>query len=1060
MKKRILSILLTLTLLLQGLPAMSLAAGDPTYQKVDLTDIKSTDTVIIVATKSDGKSYAMSNDKGSSNPPLPVAVTVAGDTITTSDTNILWNITNDNGNLTIYPAGQTDTWLYCTSANNGVRVGTNANNIFTIDAATGYLKNTATSRYLGVYNSQDWRCYTNTTGNTANQTFAFYKLQEAKHEHTYTWDGNAGANGSHTLTCANTDGKCDAPTTTQDCAWEDGFCGLCGAAAPECAHPTTTEVAQVPATCTQGGYTAGIQCTVCNQYISGHEEINPLGHTEVTDDAVDATCTATGLTEGSHCSVCEKVLAEQTTVPPLGHNYVSGICTRCNEAQPTTLTITRDSFGTASGYAWHDWTAATTKGDSVSGSGFIYGSEKSKIQLNGSKAGDYIYNTTPLPGKIVSITLTKASGTDRNFDILTSDTPFDSATAASLKGQATDAKKTVTEDGATWTFETNHKYFAIVIIDSSAAYLSSIEIAYTVCAHANKVAIGEAKEATCTEEGITAGSKCADCGEVLEAQKTLEAPGHNFENGVCTRCEEAQCTQHRWVDGDVIEPATCAKTGLQAQYCASCNEPGDDKVLDKLPHTPVTDEAVDATCTATGLTEGSHCSVCEEVLIAQTVLPMTNHTYENGICSVCGDITLTGTQLAVFQFGENGSEGHKDGTAIKENPISGDYTLTLTAAEKVYDGAFDAKGNSALKLGTSSAAASFTFTVTPEVNQVVLYIAGYKGDTAKVDINGNEYEITSLSNDGSYTKIVVDTSTTKIVTLTTLKDGYRAMIDSIELWGEGVNRCSVTLGSNIGVNFYMEFDAATLADENAYVEFTAPNGATQTFYVKDVTPVDGHYPFTCEIAAKEMSQKITGVLKTENGTVASNPFTYSVREYAMYIINNPDSYTAQDIAMVKAMLNYGAYAQLMFGYQTDDLANSGIDSTLADVTIDANYTVEGAVPGATYLGTTTLWEANTSIRHYFDITGENITFKHNDEDLAVKTNQNGSYIAIGGILPQDMDKNYTVVISDGSSTQTVTYSVYAYFQAILDGEYTLAQKDAMKAAYLYSQAAKAYASQS
>ena len=51
-----------------------------------------------------------------------------------------------------------------------------------------------------------------------------------------------------------------------------------------------------------------------------------------------------------------------------------------------------------------------------------------------------------------------------------------------------------------------------------------------------EVAIGEAKEATCTEPGMTAGKKCSVCGEVLEAQKEISALGHDFKDGKCTRC--------------------------------------------------------------------------------------------------------------------------------------------------------------------------------------------------------------------------------------------------------------------------------------------------------------------------------------------------------------------------------------------------------------------------------------------------------------------------------------------------------------------------------------------
>ena len=146
------------------------------YIEKDINEIQSTDVVVITVTTESGTVYAMSNDKGTSAAPTAVTITVNGNAIVGDvAANLLWNISNSGGNLTIYPDGTTATWLYCTSTNNGVRVGTNANKVFTIDSSTGYLKNTATSRYIGVYTTNpDWRCYTNTTGNTANQTLRFF----------------------------------------------------------------------------------------------------------------------------------------------------------------------------------------------------------------------------------------------------------------------------------------------------------------------------------------------------------------------------------------------------------------------------------------------------------------------------------------------------------------------------------------------------------------------------------------------------------------------------------------------------------------------------------------------------------------------------------------------------------------------------------------------------------------------------------------------------------------------------------------------------------------------
>lgn len=138
----------------------------------ELANIKTGDQVVIVSTK-DGNSYAMSNDKGTSSAPQAVKVTYSDNMLSQApDKNLVWSFEVTNNKYSFYK--DSDTWLYCTNTNNGVRVGTNEAKTFVLDAASGYLKHEGTSRFLGVYNSQDWRCYTNTTGNTVDQTFQFF----------------------------------------------------------------------------------------------------------------------------------------------------------------------------------------------------------------------------------------------------------------------------------------------------------------------------------------------------------------------------------------------------------------------------------------------------------------------------------------------------------------------------------------------------------------------------------------------------------------------------------------------------------------------------------------------------------------------------------------------------------------------------------------------------------------------------------------------------------------------------------------------------------------------
>lgn len=166
------------------------AAGSATFT-VDITDstpktgawvettldkLTSDDVFVIVG--NNGDNYAMTNGNGTGSAPSAAAVTVENGELTSDVAdNMKWNISgNATDGYTFYPDGSTTTWLYCTNTNNGVRVGTNDNKTFTINS--NYLYHNGTSRYVGVYQSQDWRCYTSINSNISGQTFAFYKYED------------------------------------------------------------------------------------------------------------------------------------------------------------------------------------------------------------------------------------------------------------------------------------------------------------------------------------------------------------------------------------------------------------------------------------------------------------------------------------------------------------------------------------------------------------------------------------------------------------------------------------------------------------------------------------------------------------------------------------------------------------------------------------------------------------------------------------------------------------------------------------------------------------------
>ena len=131
-------------------------------------------------------------------------------------------------------------------------------------------------------------------------------------------------------------------------------------------------------------------------------------------------------------------------------------------------------------------------------------------------------------------------------------------------------------------------YVRILTVSEDGASANVYELLTpNACRHEHIESI-PAVSATCTESGLTEGTKCSDCGEILVAQEVIEATGHTEE---------------------------------------------------VIPGTP-------ATFDAAGTTDGVKCSVCGLILVGQTEAPMLD--YNEGIVPLdtlvvtCGDYETNG----------------------------------------------------------------------------------------------------------------------------------------------------------------------------------------------------------------------------------------------------------------------------------------------------------------------------------------------------------------------------------------------------------------------------------
>ena len=132
---------------------------------------------------------------------------------------------------------------------------------------------------------------------------------------------------------------------------------------------------------------------------------------------------------------------------------------------------------------------------------------------------------------------------------------------------------------------------------------------------------------TCTSQGsITYTCECGD--SYVEYTQQLE---HTYN------CEVATSKYLK-------SNATCTSKAVYYKSC-SCGETGTSTFEhgNMLEHTVVIDNRIAETCTNTGLTEGSHCLVCNKTIIAQEIIP-AQHNMSNWIIDQNPTCTTNGSQ--------------------------------------------------------------------------------------------------------------------------------------------------------------------------------------------------------------------------------------------------------------------------------------------------------------------------------------------------------------------------------------------------------------------------------
>ena len=312
---------------------------------------------------------------------------------------------------------------------------------------------------------------------------------------------------------------------------------------------------------------------------------------------------------------------------------------------------------------------------------------------------------------------------------------------------------------------------------------------------------------TCTADGYTL-HKCSVCGTSYK-DNTTKATGHSYGNSVVTK-----------------QP-TCTSEGTAIKTCTKCNA----TVTEKLPakgHTAVTDKGYPATCTTAGKTDGSHCSVCNTVIKAQTVINATGHKSSGWIVDKAASIGVKGSK-------------HKECTVCKKvletaeipalSKISiSKASVTLSTSTYAYDGKAKKPGVT-VKLNGKTLKNGTDYTVS--------YSNNTKVGKAKVTITGK----------GNYTGSVSKTYS--------IKNNFKKATVS------GISNKSYT-GKNITQSITVKYNGKTLKNGTGYtVSYSSnKNIGTSTVKITGKGSYTGNITKTFKInPAKQEIQKLTAKSK-------------------------------------------------------------------------------------------------------------------------------------------------------------------------------------------------------
>jgi hypothetical protein len=265
-----------------------------------------------------------------------------------------------------------------------------------------------------------------------------------------------------------------------------------------------------------------------------------------------------------------------------------------------------------------------------------------------------------------------------------------------------------------------------------------------------------------------------------------------------------------------------------------------------------------------------------------------------------------------------------------------------------------------------------------------------------------------------------------------------------------------SLGGNIAVVFKTELSEDLANDPNAFMHFTYAN-KTIDIPVSEAVKSGKYHNFYCRITSVNMTDDITAQMMVGDEAVGESRTT-SLEKYCSYILST--SKDAKTVDLMKAMLNYGAAAQKMIGYKTDNLANKNLsDADKVLTAVDASgfkHNLTGAEDGIKAAEALLVLNSETTIRIGFQLTGsktiDEYTFTVDGVEVRPEYKGGMYVLEVKNIAAHKLDEYHTFTCGD----ITITYCGLSYVNQIMKNYTEGTTFDMAVALYNYSQATEAF----